>query len=295
MRLIILLLIAACSAAAQTSYFPLDPGSRWIYQYNSRQVTGSYLTRRVIGTEERLGKTWTVIAIDGSPTRELYRAEDDGRIFTLTAAGERLSETLYLAPPSDGKPLTVTTTGFTSEQIVFTPGLGLTSRSSTLNTGSSGGFLESWRLLEARIGRTIRYQPEVSPGELTLGAESQRFDVTAKKARNCAVPCYFAACLLVPGADLPGAYKPCFEARVGVDAGDQDYLLFEFLGLRNEPIFSREFRLAGDERDWRRFVSVPLYSKPNEPFAPGEYRLRLTHATFDGIVRGTAETRIVIE
>ena len=79
-------------------------------------------------------------------------------------------------------------------------------------TGSSGGFTQGRTLVEATVAG-IRF-PAPAPA-LKLGMESLTLDVTGRHVTNCAVPCYFVACGLVPGADPPGTYKPCAQARVG--------------------------------------------------------------------------------
>jgi len=47
--------------------------------------------------------------------------------------------------------------------------------------------------------------------------ESSILDVSSGNVTNCAVPCYFVACGLTPGADPPGTYKPCFQAGVRLE------------------------------------------------------------------------------
>lgn len=287
------LFLATASIVAAQPYFPLDPGSRWIYQRNSRFVTGDYLVRRVAGAEVRDGVAWTVIETEGSSNREFFRADPSGRILTLTAAGERV----YFTPPANAEGPAVLTidASLVRERLTFTPGLGLTARENTLLTGSSGGFLEGWRLVEARIGDQIRFRADPTRGELTIAPEFQVLPVSEKKVKNCAVPCYFAACGLAPGADPPDTYKPCLDVRLGADTLRGDYLLLELIDAHGEARLTRDYRVSNDDRDWRRYVSLPLYSKPNEPFVRGDYRLRLTHASGDGVVRGTAESSLWIE
>ena len=76
-------------------------------------------------------------------------------------------------------------------------------------TGSSGGLVSFTELQEAVVGRQHFQVPQPS---MSISVEATRFDVTNKKATNCKVPSYCVACSLI-GADLPDAYKPCFESR----------------------------------------------------------------------------------
>lgn len=99
--------------------------------------------------------------------------------------------------------------------------------------------------------------------QLRLGAEATRLDVSGRKVRNCAVPCYFVACYLGSAADPPDTWKPCFEARVESDESSE--IAFEDSAGRR--LFEAQLP-AGV-----RYQSIPLYSQPNIAFPPGDYRL----------------------
>jgi hypothetical protein len=98
------------------------------------------------------------------------------------------------------------------ERGTYVRGIGFLSSSSQMLTGSSGGFLQSYTLVYARVAGNLGFAAPALSLELT--AESRDLDVTGGHVTNCAVPCYFVACGFAPGADPPGTYKPCFQARV---------------------------------------------------------------------------------
>jgi hypothetical protein len=79
-------------------------------------------------------------------------------------------------------------------------------------TGSSGGFVESYTLVHARIAGDLVFSAPAPSLELT--GESRDLDVTGGHVTNCAIPCYYVACGLGSPVDPPGTYKPCFQARV---------------------------------------------------------------------------------
>src|ERR1017187_8678474 len=106
------------AALATGTYFPLDVGDRWVFRIDTRLVTASYQTWRVDRTEDRGGKTWSVIAIEDSGTvlsESYFRADDQGRIYYLTGTGELL----FLDPaalPGPGPVLEVTGRSGRSEE-----------------------------------------------------------------------------------------------------------------------------------------------------------------------------------
>jgi len=100
---------------------------------------------------------------------------------------------------------------------------------------------------------------------LEIGVENSRLNVTGKRVRNCVVPCYFVACGLMPGADPPGAWKPCFSAQVR-GGGDSTVMTFEDSAGRA----LRQFEIPGGKGT----VSIPLYEQPNHPYPAGTYRIR---------------------
>jgi hypothetical protein len=121
-----------------------------------------------------------------------------------------------------------------------------------------------------------------------LGMESLTLDLTGKLAPNCAVPCYFVACYLAPGADPPGTYKPCARARVGLanwPAGNSRTVDIQLLAPDGTVVF--DFKMAMDAAPDEAVsdVQVPLYSAPNQPFPAGAYKLVAT--TADGVAQSS--------
>ena len=248
MRSVILLFVLASALAAQSTavlaalstgtYFPLDVGDRWVYRIDDRLVTGSYQTWRVDRTAEYNGTTYSVIAIEGPGTiyaESWFRADSTGKIYQPSDAGE----ILFLDPSGQAAPnaeLQVTGKGggystslgafpdtlaysnrlnsLLLETGTLARGIGLLTSNTQMLSGSSGGFTQGRTLVEATVAGGIHF-PAPSPS-VQLGMESLSLNVSGQKVTNCAVPCYFVACGLVPGADPPGTYKPCAQARVGL-------------------------------------------------------------------------------
>jgi hypothetical protein len=71
----------------------------------------------------------------------------------------------------------------------------------------------------------------------------------------------------MPGADPPGTYKPCFQIRVDVAGPDGEPEL-GFLDAAGNALLHVVNAPAG-------FRQIPLYGKPNEPYVPGTYRVRV--------------------
>jgi len=263
------------------SYLPLRPGNEWTYRVDSRQFTGNFVTWMVDGSREVGGRTYAVIRTGGN-LEWLVRQDADGRIFESGPSGDRL----FLdptQPPDPSAVLQINGRGaftnalgsfpdainyirFDSLMVdtgTYVRGLGLAKTNNVLATGSSGGFVEGMELIQARIeGRLILRVPE--PG-LEVRVESALLDVTDKKVRNCAVPCYFAACGLAPGSDPPNTWKPCFSAEVRA-GGDSAVMTFEDSAGR----VLRQFDVTGGNGT----VSIPLYEEPNRPYPAGSYRVR---------------------
>jgi hypothetical protein len=222
------------------SYFPLQVNNTWVYRINSRQETSSYATYSITSTEIVGGLTYFVLSLTSAPvpivTAKL-RSDDQGRIWQLTEAppGEKLlldPATAQLGPHDFAFGMSpdaafVTEPGLASTTYVYVRGIGLTRSDQTLHTGSSGGFVAGQQLVEVRLADGVHLSIRTS--RLALSMESNNLDVTNKKAPNCIVPQYCAACFLI-GADSPDTYKPCAQARVEASASGR--YTFE-LELRN--------------------------------------------------------------
>jgi hypothetical protein len=116
--------------------------------------------------------------------------------------------------------------------------------------------------------------------------------VSGQKATNCAVPCYFVACGLVPGADPPGTYKPCAQARVGLanwPAAASRAVRVQFVAPDGTTRFDQTLNLDASPAESVIFVQVPLYSAPNLGLPAGLYQLLAK------TVDGTAQSALVVQ
>jgi hypothetical protein len=158
-------------------------------------------------------------------------------------------------------------------------GIGLVNYTSNILAGSSGGFNTSLNLVYAKIdGHVVFGSPVLS---LELGTEGSSFDVTNKIAPNCAVPCYFVACGLVPGADATGTYKPCFQARVRLRQLGSDLQSCDLDLLDGSGSVAYHRALTGTmDAESTLFAQVPLYAPALSgiatiPLPTGNYQLRV--------------------
>jgi hypothetical protein len=286
------------SALATSTYFPLQVGNVWVYRINSRVTTSSYLTRRVTRTEIIGGKLCFIVA-DGS-VETPYRTDELGRVFQLDFRG---NEFLWLDPTPTPDPaatlkvlykgipfrnalgafqdsLQYQISGFLSENGTFVRGIGFISKSQNLNAGSSGGFSESLDLVWARIGPNLRFgTPAIG---IELSVESLDLNVSGNGVTNCAVPCYFPACGIGPGADPPNTYKPCFQA--GVRLHDPSpfesprTVAIDLLDSTGAAVFhtTQQVTTGDEQEDGVIYQQVPLYTAPNAPVPPGTYQVTAT-------------------
>jgi len=275
------------------SLFPLEPGNQWTYRVDSRIATNRYTTIKV--TEQRAagGANYFVVAEAGR--ERLLREDPDGRIFELTSAGERL----WLDPspdPGAGAELTIVSrnaadnvpagsfTGVVEarrqpsvlqlETIRFAPGVGITSQTTSLIAGSSGGFLQSRKLVYARIGGVRVYSaPDFS---FTLGVERSLVRLQPGEVTNCAVPCYFVACGFVSYTDPPGTFKPCLRTRLTIQNPGATIPADGFqLILRDSSgntVYENRYPLAAIPAGETTLAHpLPLYAK--DPLPSGDYIL----------------------
>jgi hypothetical protein len=156
------------------------------------------------------------------------------------------------------------------DELTFVRGVGLAKTFTNMISGSSGGFSSSMDLVEVRLAGGIHLS--VPAPRLSLATENTKLDVTGRQVTNCAVPCYFVACGLVPGADPPGTYKPCAQTRVDAAAGADFMTQLELLNAAGDVVFRAAPSLA-PAGEILRYVQIPLYSAPNEPLPTGLYRL----------------------
>jgi hypothetical protein len=303
------------AALATGSYFPLDVGDRWVYRIDDRFNTASYQTWRVDRMATFNGTTYSVIAIEGPGGllgESWFRADGTGKVYVLTATGDavfldptgqsaspvlRLSPAkgAYTAPGIGIFPDTLSYSNLFSalsvENGVLARGLGLLTSTTDMLTGSSGGFTQGRTLVEAVVAGGIHFPAPVA--SVQLGMESLNLNVSGQKVTNCAVPCYFAACGLVPGADPPGTYKPCAQARVGLanwPAGASRVVRVQFVAPDGTTPFDQTLNLDSAPADSVIFVQVPLYSVPNVGFTAGLYQL--VAKTADGAAQSSLAVRI---
>src|SRR5581483_11936889 len=113
-----------------------------------------------------------------------------------------------------------------------------------------------------------------------LGIESLTLDVSGQKATNCAVPCYFTACNLVPGTDPPGTYKPCAQTRLELDNWPPNSSRGVKLQLQapdGSMVVSQNFTMDASPESVV-FWQLPLYTTGNVPLPPGTYQLSAARA-----------------
>ncbi len=282
------------------SFFPLQVGNTWIYRVNSRSVTSSYVVRSIARTEELGGQTYFVLTSDGAVLQRL-RGDSEGRIWRFTGTATSPKEELLLDPQASTRgPFAselgsfpdaasqIVTEGLGRDDTVYVRGVGLMRTESRLLSGSSGGFSSGLYLVEARLDG-IRLG--LAAPRLSVSIESPVLDVTGKKVTNCAIPYYCVACGLI-GADGPGVYKPCAQARVEANATTPFTVELELADAAGQVVF-RGPQTAGGPGDAVRYIQLQLYAQPNAPFPPGTYSLT-TRLRAGAVVLATATAVIQI-
>jgi len=291
------------AALLSSSYFPLQVGNEWVYRIDTRFGTANYVTMRVAGARIIGDQAWYSVLTGDNPQtaiETLYRADAQGRIYQLDVNGR---EILWLDPTANPNPSAVLqilngrgqpfrnslgnfpdTFGYvimqslSRETGLFARGVGRINSRTDMLTGSSGGFVDGLDLVYARIGGNIRFAtPALSVG---LSVESNNLDVSGGNVTNCAVPCYFAACGITPGADPPGTYKPCFQARVRLEnlpVQDSTTLDLDLIDASERSVYHTSATVAAGlaQPDSILVRQLPLYTAPNQPVSPGVYRVQV--------------------
>jgi hypothetical protein len=304
---------ATLAALAASTYFPLDVGDRWVYRIDDRLVTASYQTWRIDRLVETNGAVYAVMEIEGPGAvfaESWFRADISGRIYVLSGSGERLFLDPSGQPAPDaelqiiGKGASAATPlgdfsdtlnyrnnmGLIVETGTLARGVGLLSSSATMLSGSSGGFTQGRSLVEATLGE-LHF--ETATPSVQLGIESLDLNVSGGEVTNCAVPCYFVACGLAPGADPPATYKPCVRVRVGLlnwPADRSRAVRLQLQGPDGSLAYEQTLALDASPRDSAMTVQMPLYSAPNDPLPPGTYHL--TAQTVDGSSQAALAVKI---
>jgi hypothetical protein len=305
---------AILTALATGTYFPLDVGDRWVYREDDRLTTAQYQTWRVDRTATQNGTVYSVIAIEGPGTSYAeywFRANSSGQVYILTGNGEQLFLDPNIVAPNSGEvqltgPGGAVTTplgtfpdtvnyvnpmGLELESGTLARGIGVLSSTTILETGSSGGPTLIRTLVEAVVAGGIHFPALTSA--VDLGIESLNLNVSAMQVTNCAVPCYFVACGLLPGADPAGTYKPCARARVALrnwPAGLSRTVRLQLLAPGGAAAYDQTLTLDAAANDSVTFVQVPLYSAPNQPLSAGAYQL--TAASSDGAAQSSVTVQI---
>jgi hypothetical protein len=155
-------------------------------------------------------------------------------------------------------------------------------------TGSSGGFLSGWQLVETNVGEAPA-SAGGAPG-IDVSVERAVLNVSGHEVSNCAVPCYFIACYLAGGTDPPETWKPCSWARTRVAhpslAEGSARITTEVLDAAGSTLSRSEETtpaglIGGEWVSWRQ---LRLYERPNQALAPGDYSVRVRAALPDGSV-----------
>jgi hypothetical protein len=267
------------------SYFPLEPGNTWIYRYDTRVSTAGYLTWKVSGLQIRGTKTYSEITstVQGiSAVTMLLREETDGTLWRFTGTPSDPKEEIYLNPGATQHAPFKSSLGEFPDSLqqliqvplsrdtrVFVRGVGLVRNRADLLTGSSGGFVSGMELVEFHLASGPRV--ELTTPKIALSVESIFLNVTDRMVTNCVIPCYYPACGFGSPVDPVGTYRPCVRTRIEAAAEGQDLQLE--LTLRTAAgieILRRESTLSGEAV---RYIQLPLYSEPSEPFATGSYTL----------------------
>jgi len=309
------------NALGTDSYWPLQIGNRWTYRLNNRSVTSAYVTWRVSRGEERQGVIWWVVAVetDGRQTGEMFfRTDSEGRLYRLMGN----QALLWLDPtsnPDSQARLTIQARlpSFTTAELGMFPdalqyryqrdslilesgtlvrGVGFVSTTATLQTGSSGGFLEGLELVDVQLAPQLRF--EVPDFSLDLGIEDPRLNLTGRAPRNCALPQYCIGCF---GADPPGTYRPCTRVRLRLGnwaarAGERASVQLELLDARDQVVFKVSL-VPAQRATWEHFQQVPLYTGNRPPvlLPPGSYLIRAALKNEAGETLTTAAAGVVIE
>jgi hypothetical protein len=267
------------------SYFPLAVGNTWVYKYNNRLVTASYVVETISGEAYQNGQTYYVLTETSPPDPTpvaMLRADSTGVIYQLTSSGEQV----YLDPrsaspaPYSGAlgvfndtitPPTQIQDSLIQTNSVYARGIGLVNSQSTMLTGSSGGFTQSLELVDVKVNG---FHLSVPQPKIALSIDNPSPDLTNQKAPNCALPCYFAACGIGNPVDPPGTYRPCGQIRIDTSAEAASYsVLVQLLDSTGTPVFQNTSQ--SQSTTTLNYVRLPLYTgtTPFKLLPPGNYTL----------------------
>jgi hypothetical protein len=270
---------------ASGSYFPLALGNTWVYKYNDRLVTASYVVQTINEQIFQNGQFYYVLSQTSPPLTlpiAILRADPSGVIYQLVNGVEQV----YLDPTSAGIASYTSALGVFSDAIVppaqtlggliqttstYARGIGLVNSQSTMLSGSSGGFTQSLDLVDVKVDG---FHLSVPVPKIALSIDNPFPNISEQQAPNCSVPCYFVACALAPGADPPNTYRPCGQARIDASAEVPFYtVLLELVDSTGTVVFQNSLQsLALTSLN---YVRLPLYTgqTPFTLLPPGIYHL----------------------
>jgi len=264
------------------SYFPLAVGNTWVYKYNDRAITAAYIVQSITGQQYIAGQIYYVLTqTEPGPSAilALLRADSSGVIYQHSTTGDQVYLNPNSAAASYSGALGVFNDAIATQPIAgliqttstYARGIGLVGSQSTMLSGSSGGFTQSLDLVDVQVDG---FHLSVPAPKIALSIDNTAPDLTHQLAPNCAVPCYFVACALVPGTDPPGTYRPCGQARVSASATSPGYsVLLELLDPSGNAVFQSS--LAPMSTATLDYVRLPLYTgqTPFTLLPPGVYKL----------------------
>jgi hypothetical protein len=264
------------------SYFPLAVGNTWVYRHNSRFTTNSYTVWSITGTQAIAGQIYYVLTqtIPNSLVIGLLRSGDNGVIYQSTPTGDQIyldpnasanQRTAYSGPLgtfTDAVNPTVNSGGFILTRSIYVRGLGLANMQSQDLTGSNGGFLDGYELVDVRVDGIHLSLP--AP-KISLAIEDTDLDLSDQLVPNCAVPCYYAACGIGSPYDLPGTYRPCAQIRIDTSAAGEYSVLVQLLNANGTAVFQNTTLVAGSSG--LAYIQLPLYAAPLVLFPAGDYKL----------------------
>jgi len=281
--------------------FPLAVGNTWVYKVNNRFVTATYVVWSITGTQTINGQTYFVLSQTSPASAALsgvvawLRADNNGVIHQNTNGADQvyvdpnaLTSTVYTGPLGtfNGAGTTTVFQGELLTTYTYVHGLGLVNLQQQIVAGSSGGFSESFDLIDVRVDGIHLSLP--AP-KIALSIEETNLDLTNKLAPDCPVPCYYAACGIGGGpVDPPTFYRPCAQIRIATEAGEPGYIvLTELLNPGSAVVFQSKLTV-GTTSNNLVYLQVPLYSSSSANseaitlLPPGDYTLLGT------VLNGTA-------
>jgi hypothetical protein len=288
------------------SYFPLAVGNTWVYKYNDRSVTASYVVHTITGQQLIGGQLYYVLTLTSpgpATTIAMLRADSSGVIYQYTNSGDQV----YLDPKSAGPTSYSGALGVFNDAITpqsqilgglilttstYARGIGLVSSQSVMETGSSGGFTDGLDLVDAQVNG---FHLSLPVPKIAVSIENTTLDLSHQLVQNCMIPCYFAACGLGSPVDPPGTYRPCAQTRIETTGATAGYtVLLELLDSGGKAVFQRSTQpVLTTNLD---YVRLPLYTGQN-PFTllpPGNYNL-VGSMTLGGATLATSSIAVQIQ